>query len=507
MTSTPPLSASGPTSSSTLTETTPLLSKKHSTHFADRHSLSEVGEGDESDNEGGKGTGREVDVYVPGKSSFSQTLLNTLGDIIGTGLLACPIAIAHAGWIFGPLFLIIIGAVTLYTLKILLRIIEQDRRLRSFTDVIGYGLGPRGEKWVTTLFIIEVCAWVVALVVLFSDSLEAVWPVFTSDQWKMVGLVVIIPTGFVPLRYLSFSSALGITGTWTLVGILIFSGIATPHAPGSLRDPEHTDLLPSHGLVKLGTVFGLLISGFGGHGLIPNLIRDMKHPKQADRVCEVAYGIAMSVYLLVAVVGYLMYGTDVSDEISKDLAKTPGFSPLLNKLAVWMVAINPLTKIPLGLRPLADIIFSYFNLHPTLLVPSTAPTPRYLTRPNSPSSSSSSTSSLSSHLEPPPTHMPTSIETAHNRRERIKSIIRPIIRVLLAVLAIVGALVMPSFESVLSLLGSGFAVASTILIPVWAGASVFGWKWYQIVICVISTIVAILGIISAFWPEAHHGFL
>ena len=30
----------------------------------------------------------------------------------------------------------------------------------------------------------------VSLVVLFSDSLEAVWPVFTSDQWKVIGIIV-----------------------------------------------------------------------------------------------------------------------------------------------------------------------------------------------------------------------------------------------------------------------------------------------------------------------------
>jgi vesicular inhibitory amino acid transporter len=31
--------------------------------------------------------------------------------------------------------------------------------LRSFTDVIGYGLGPTGEKWVTALFVLEVAVW------------------------------------------------------------------------------------------------------------------------------------------------------------------------------------------------------------------------------------------------------------------------------------------------------------------------------------------------------------
>lgn len=41
----------------------------------------------------------------------------------------------------------------------------------------------------------------------------------------------------------------------------------------------------------------------------------MRHPKQADRVCEIAYGLAMIVYIAVAVCGYLMYGTNVSDEV------------------------------------------------------------------------------------------------------------------------------------------------------------------------------------------------
>jgi len=88
-----------------------------------------------------------------------------------------------------------------------------------------------------------------------------VWPIYTSNQWKVIGLVVIIPTTFLPLRYLSFSSALGIISTWMLVGILIFTGIVTPHTPGSIREPAHTDLWPAHGMIKLGTVFGLLISG------------------------------------------------------------------------------------------------------------------------------------------------------------------------------------------------------------------------------------------------------
>jgi len=38
-------------------------------------------------------------------------------------------------------------------------------------------------------------------------------------------------------------------------------------------------------------------------------------------------------------------------QVSRDLAKTPGFSPTLNWVAVLLVALNPLTKLPLSLRP------------------------------------------------------------------------------------------------------------------------------------------------------------
>ncbi|WOO84347.1 Vacuolar amino acid transporter 1 [Vanrija pseudolonga] len=454
--------------------------------------------------------GREVVIWKPGKSGFGATLLNVLGDLIGTGLLAAPIAIAHAGWVLGPLFLLIICLVTLFTLKILIRIIEKDRRLRNFTDVIGYALGGRGEKIVGILFVIEIAAWIIALIVLYADSLEAVWPIYTSDQWKVVGLVVVIPTLFLPLRLLSYSSALGVFSTVSLIAILIFTGITTPHSPGSIREPAHTDLWPAHGWVKLGTVFGLLIAGFGGHGLIPNLIHDMKNPKQADRVCEIGYGIAAAVYFIVAVFGYLMYGTNVSDEVSKDLARTPGVSPWLNQFAVWMVAINPLTKIALGVRPLADMIFGYFDLHKTILVPQGAPTPRYITRPSSPTGSYENAEdeessaayipdpATSQFVDPGASHFSIAAESRHDKNERFKAFVRPCVRLGLAFVFVIGALIVPSFETVMSLLGSAFAVATMIVIPIWAGATIFGWRWYDWAILIPSVIVGTLGTIATF---------
>lgn len=59
-----------------------------------------------------------------------------------------------------------------------------------------------------------------------------------------------------------------------------------------------------------------LISQFGGHALVPTLMRDMKDPSKAGRVIDVSYGLAMIIYLIVGVAGYIMYGRNVSDEVS-----------------------------------------------------------------------------------------------------------------------------------------------------------------------------------------------
>lgn len=224
----------------------------------------------------------------------------------------------------------------------------------------------------------------------------------------------------------------------------------------------------------------------------------MRNPKQADRVCEVAYGIAMLVYVAVGVFGYLMYGSNVSDEVSRDLARTG--PPLLAKIAVWMVALNPLTKIALGVRPLADLIFHHFDLHKTVLVPHGAPTPRYVTRPSSPASSTASERSVeydyAPTYDPGASHFSVVAEARHTRRERIKYILRPVIRVSLAVLSVLAALVFPSFENLMSLLGAGLASITVIIIPVAARAAIWGWTTVDIVIVVAAAFMGVFGTVA-----------
>ena len=140
----------------------------------------------------------------------------------------------------------------------------------------------------------------------------------------------------------------------------------------------------------------------------------------------------------------------------------------------------------------SDILFTYLHLHPTILIPESARTP-HPTRPPSPSSSSSSIPSLALGAHDPA--LSSSAEGSHHARERLKYWLRPILRMLIAVLATVGALVMPSFESVMAILGGGFGLVMVVILPVWAGGNVLGWKWYYYPVLVGSGVMAVVGVV------------
>jgi vesicular inhibitory amino acid transporter len=85
----------------------------------------------------------------------------------------------------------------------------------------------------------------------------------------------------------------------------------------------------------------------------------MIDPSEFDKMINWAFVAATAIYAMIGYAGYLMYGNHVSDEVcnivlhrwvalkkasqlSMDMLNTPGFNPLLNQAALWMLVLNPL---------------------------------------------------------------------------------------------------------------------------------------------------------------------
>ena len=147
---------------------------------------------------------------VLGQSTLPQTVFNSVNVLIGVGLLSLPLGLRHSGWLIGLTFLLLAALTTRYTAGLLARCLTLDDSLVTFADLAHVSFGSKARLPVSLLFTVELIATSVALVVLFGDSLYALLPIWGVLEWKILCGLVLIPLSFVPLRYLSFTSVLGI---------------------------------------------------------------------------------------------------------------------------------------------------------------------------------------------------------------------------------------------------------------------------------------------------------
>jgi vesicular inhibitory amino acid transporter len=139
------------------------------------------------------------------------------------------------------------------------------------------------------------------------------------------------------------------------------NGLIKPHAPGSIREPATQYLFPSNWLT-IPLSFGLLMSPWGGHSVFPNIYRDMRHPYKYRRAVDITYIFTYILDTGLACAGILMFGDDVRDEITSNIFLTDGYPPWLSVFIAICIAIIPLTKVPLNARPIVSTFEVLFGL-------------------------------------------------------------------------------------------------------------------------------------------------
>ena len=221
--------------------------------------------------------GKVVHVVV-GRSTLYQTTFNSVNILVGIGLLSLPLGVKYAGWVIGLSFLLFSAIVTRYTAGLLAKCLDVDDSLVNFADIAFVSFGPKARVATSILFSIELVGTIVALIVLFADSLDTLVPGWGAIAWKVICGLILIPLSFVPLRLLSFTSVLGIIGclgstcylkvasqqanTRAVVIVVFIDGITKPHSPGSLREPALTSLWPEK-WATLPLSFGLMMCMYG----------------------------------------------------------------------------------------------------------------------------------------------------------------------------------------------------------------------------------------------------
>lgn len=142
---------------------------------------------------------------------LANTSAQLCSVLIGVGLLSLPLGVKYAGWIFGMVTLFFCAAVTGYTAKLLAKCMDLDPSIITFSDIAYASFGSNARIATSILFTLELLAASVALIVLFADTLDLLFPgVLSLVGWKVLCSVVLIPLNFLPLRLLSFTSIIGV---------------------------------------------------------------------------------------------------------------------------------------------------------------------------------------------------------------------------------------------------------------------------------------------------------
>ncbi|PYI22133.1 hypothetical protein BO99DRAFT_30943 [Aspergillus violaceofuscus CBS 115571] len=404
---------------------------------------------------------------VVGQSTVPQTIFNSVNVLIGIGLLSLPLAMKQAGWLIGLTFLLFAAMTTAYTAKILAKCLDVDRSLVTYADLAFISFGYHARLVTSLLFCLELIGACVALVVLFADSLQALVPGLSILHWKFICGLMLIPLNFLPLRLLSVTSILGILSCTSIVLIICIDGLLKATAPGSLLQPARTSLLPDN-WATLPLSFGLIMSPWGGHGVFPNIYRDMRHPQKYGKSLVVTYSFTYSLDCAMAIVGWVMFGDTVRDEITANILLTNEFPRALSICMIVFIATIPITKVPLNCRPLVATIEVLCGLVPR------------------PEGQSIQHGAMKSVL-----------------REASKAAIRIAVIVLIVCMAVV----FPSFDRIMALMGSALCFTICIILPLAFHLKIFGKEisprerllnWSLLV---ISSILALIGTAWSFIPQ------
>ncbi|CZT05415.1 related to amino acid transport protein [Rhynchosporium graminicola] len=413
----------------------------------------------------------KIVLAVAGRSTLPQTIFNSTNVLIGVGLLSLPMGIKYAGWVVGMTFLLFSAIVTAYTARLLSKCMDVDASLITFADLAYISYGQKARIATSVLFMLELLAACVALVVLFADTLDLLIPGVGVNQWKILCGILLIPLNFAPLRLLSFSSVLGIFSCFCIVSIVFIDGFYKPQTPGSLREPAKTYLFPKNWLT-VPLSFGLLMSPWGGHSVFPNIYRDMRHPQKFGRAVRVTFTFTYILDCATAVAGILMFGDGVATEITANLLNTKGYPRSLSIIMSIFIAIIPLTKVPLNARPIVSTIEVFSGLD-TLSV-SDAPV----------------LAGLSGYT---------------------RGILRVVVRVVVIIVFVIIAIIFPAFDSIMAFMGSTLCFTICIILPLMFHLKIFGEeislkeRIMNYVLIVICSIFAVVGTVWAFLPKSLIG--
>ncbi|KAL6948582.1 hypothetical protein ACO0QE_001054 [Hanseniaspora vineae] len=294
-----------------------------------------------------------------GTTSTFKAFLLMIKSFIGTGVLFLPKAFSNGGLFFCMFMLTFFGIYSFWCYYILIQS-KVATKVSSFGDIGQKLYGPWMKVIILFSLVVTQLGFSAAYVVFTSTNLMAfVKNVFhlhehLKIEWFLVFQIIV----FIPLSFIRNVSKLSLPSLFanffTMGGLLIVIFFVVKHLVIDL------EMKPAEGIIygfnpnSWSLFIGTAIFAFEGIGLIIPVQDSMKHPEQFPKVLLLVILTACVLFILVATLGYLAYGSAIDTVILLNLPQTNIFVNMIQ----FFYSMAILLSTPLQLFPAIAIIES-----------------------------------------------------------------------------------------------------------------------------------------------------
>ncbi|XP_020598587.1 vesicular inhibitory amino acid transporter-like [Phalaenopsis equestris] len=290
-------------------------------------------------------------------TNFFETLLNAINAISGYGYLAMPFALAQGGWL-SLAALLTIAAICAYTALLLKRCMESNSLVKTYPDVGELAFGSKGRILMTLLMNIELYFTVIGMLIIEGDNIGRIFPFHIAGlnikaKQAFVALValILLPTTWPKnLRILSYLSLGSI-----LVSFFVLSSVFWVGAVDGVGFNEKGEIFNFSGMP---TTLSLFVFSYGGHTIMPTIFSSMENPANVTIIFAIAFTLCTIHYVLMGIIGYLMFGEETNSIITLNLPT----NLVASKIATWTVIAVPVVKYALAIMPVINSLEELFKI-------------------------------------------------------------------------------------------------------------------------------------------------
>ncbi|XP_003383116.1 PREDICTED: proton-coupled amino acid transporter 1-like isoform X2 [Amphimedon queenslandica] len=289
-------------------------------------------------------------------NSDTDTFIHLIKANVGSGLLALPAAVKNAGYIVGPVGILVLGFIATHCIGLLLESAKklcQWKKIAAldYSETMQFALLKKGfnrnvaniGKMVVNLFLIVTQLGFCSIYFVFiADSFQQVLKeayCVTMPEKLLVAIFLIPVVVFCWVQNINSLSALSLVANVSIaIGlVVIFYDEASYLAT---KKGSSMQLHAAGNLMNISLFFGTAFYSVEGIGVVLPLENKMKQPTHAKSVVYCGMAVVTILFALFGAIGYLTYGENTQASVTLNLCSNNELTTILFLITKMLFVVS-----------------------------------------------------------------------------------------------------------------------------------------------------------------------